>query len=116
MLTRHGESTVVILNATNGPLHNVTVATDLGLKGWRPFRVPERGSYNFEFELQPHTISLVRLSSHRRTALSVRATTANGKKLSSDQVYINYQGVVFALVSSDGVALQYTTKEMRSFT
>ena len=115
MVTRHGESAVVILNATNGPLHKVTVTTDLGLTGWWPFRVPESASYNFAFELQPDTVSLVRLSSHRPTALSVRATTANGKKLSSDQVYINYQGVVFALVSSDGITLQYTTKEMWSF-
>jgi hypothetical protein len=40
-------------------------------------------------------------------ALTVSATTAAGKKLSSDQVYVNYEGVVFTLVSSDGITLQY---------
>ena len=94
MVTRHGEPALVIRNATNGPLHDVTVTTDIG------------GPYCIS-ELQPHTVSRVRLSSHRPMALTVSATTAAGKKLSSDQVYVNYEGVVFTLVSSDGITLQY---------
>jgi len=40
-------------------------------------------------------------------ALNVSATTADGKVLSSEKIYIAWQGVVFALVSSDGITLQY---------
>jgi hypothetical protein len=94
MVTRHGEPAVVIRNATDRTLHGVSITTDVG------------GSYCIP-ELQPHNASSVRMSSHRPTALNVSATTADGKELSSEKVYIASQGVVFALVSSDGITLQY---------
>lgn len=93
-VTRHGEPAVVIRNATDGTLHGISITTDVG------------GSYCIP-ELQPHNASSVRMSSHRPTALNVSATTADGKELSSEKVYIASQGVVFALVSSDGITLQY---------
>jgi hypothetical protein len=70
MVTRHGEPAVVIRNATDGPLHEVSVTTDIG------------GPYYIS-QLQPHTVSRVRLSSHRPMALNVNATTANGKRFMS---------------------------------
>jgi hypothetical protein len=94
MVTRHGEPAVVIRNATDAALHKVNITTDVG------------GSYCIP-ELQPHNSSSVRMSSHRPMALNVSATTADGRELSSDKVYIASQGVVFALVSSDGITLQY---------
>jgi ribose/xylose/arabinose/galactoside ABC-type transport system permease subunit len=94
MVTRHGEPAVVIRNATDATLHNINITTDAG------------GSYCIP-ELQPHNTSSVRMSSHRPIALNVSATTAEGKQLSSDKVYLASQGVVFALVSSDGITLQY---------
>jgi ribose/xylose/arabinose/galactoside ABC-type transport system permease subunit len=94
MITRHGEPAVVIRNATDATLHKINITTDAG----RSYLIPE---------LQPHNTSTVRMSSHRPTALNVSATTAEGKQLSSDKVYISSQGVVFALVSSDGITLQY---------
>jgi hypothetical protein len=94
MVTRHGEPAVVIRNATDAPLHAISITTDIG------------GSYCIP-ELQPHSTSRVRVSSHRSMALNVSATTADGKELSSEKIYIAWQGVVFALVSSDGITLQY---------
>jgi len=94
MITRHGEPAVVIRNATDETLQRVSITTDIG------------ESYHIH-ELQPHHTSTVRVSSHRPMALNVGATTAAGKELSSENVYIASQGVVFALVSSDGITLQY---------
>ena len=94
MVTRHGEPAVVIRNATDRTLYRVSVTTDVG------------GSYRIP-ELQPHDASSVRVSSHRPMGLNVCATTADGKELSSEKVYIAGQGVVFALVSPDGITLQY---------
>jgi hypothetical protein len=94
MVTRHGEPVVVIRNATDAPLHAISITTDAG------------GSYSIP-ELRSHNASSVRMSSHRPMALNVSATTAEGKQLSSDKVYVASQGVVFVLVSSDGITLQY---------
>jgi len=93
MVTRHGEPAVVIRNATDETLQRVSITTDVG------------ESYRLH-ELQPHQTSTLRVS-HRPMALNVGATTASGKELSSEKVYIASQGVVFALVSSDGITLQY---------
>jgi hypothetical protein len=91
---RHGEPIVVIRNATDGTLHGIRIMTDVD------------GSY-YVPELEPHHTSRVRVSSHRAMALNVSATTADDKEFTSDKVYIASQGVVFALVSSDGITLQY---------
>src|SRR5215475_9549369 len=94
MVTRHGEPVVVIRNATDATLHKINITTDVG------------GLYCIP-ELHPHDASSMRMPSHRPMALNVSATTAEGKQLSSEKVYIASQGVVFALVSSDGITLQY---------
>jgi hypothetical protein len=94
MVTRHGEPAVVIRNATDATLHKINMTTDAGAS----YCIPE---------LRPHNVSSVRMSSHRPMALNVSATTAEGKQLSSDKLYVASQGVVFALVSSDGITLQY---------
>ena len=93
MVTRHGEPAVVIRNATDETLQRVSITTDVG------------ESYDIH-ELQPHHASTVRVS-QRPMALNVGATIAGGKELSSEKIYIASQGVVFALVSSDGITLQY---------
>jgi hypothetical protein len=94
MVTRHGEPAVVIRNATDETLQRVSITTDVG------------GPYQIH-ELQPHHTSTVRVSSHKPMALKVGATTAGGKELLSEKVDIASQGVVFVLVSSDGITLQY---------
>ena len=94
MVTRHGEPAVVIRNATDATLHKINITTD----GDESYCIPE---------LQPHKASSVRMSSHRPMALKVSTTTADGKQLSSDKIYIASHGVVFALISSDGITLQY---------
>src|SRR5690242_3808366 len=81
---RHGEPVVVVRNATEGTLHRISITTDVD------------GSY-YVPELKPHHTSSVRVSSHRAMALTVSATTADDKELSSDKIYIASQGVVFAL-------------------
>jgi hypothetical protein len=103
MVTRHNEPIVVIHNATDETLRSVFFQTDFhkSLDG-----VPGSESYGVH-ELQPHHTFPVRLSSHRSTALNVGAFTAGGKKLSSEEVHVASQGVLFALVSSDGITLQY---------
>ena len=103
MVTRHNEPIVVIHNATDETLRSVFFQTDFhkSLDG-----VPGSESYGVH-ELQPHHTFPVRLSSHRSTALNVSAFTAGGKKLSSEKVYVASQGALFALVSSDGITLQY---------
>jgi hypothetical protein len=58
-------------------------------------------------DFQPHHTWTERLESHRSTVLDVRGTTAGGKELSSEKVSVASQGVLFALVSSDGITLQY---------
>ena len=94
MVTRHGEPAVVIRNATDETLQQVSITTNIG----RSYRI---------HELQPHNTATVRVSSQRPMALNVGATTSGGKELSSEKVYVASQGVVFALVSSDGITLQY---------
>jgi len=103
MVTRHDEPIVVIHNATDETLRWASITTDFhrGLDG-----IPEGASYTVD-ELQPHHTWTERLSSHRLTVLDVRATTAGGKQLSSEKVSVASQGVLFALVSSDGITLQY---------
>src|SRR5436309_14044045 len=98
MVTRHDEPIVVIHNATDETLRWVSITTDFhrGLDG-----IPEGSSYTVD-ELQPHHTWTERLSSHRSTVLDVRATTA-GKELSSEKVSVASQGVLLALVSSDGI-------------
>ena len=103
MVMRHNEPIVVIHNATDETLRSVFFQTDFhtSIDG-----VPGAEGYSVH-ELQPHNTSMMRLSSHRSTALTMRAFTAGGKKLSSEKVDVASQGVLFALVSSDGITLQY---------
>lgn len=114
MVTRHDEPIVVIHNATDETLRRVSIQTDFHPTfiwrvptGFHPsfiWRVPTGETYSFE--LQPHQTVTQRLSSHRPTALNVEAITAGDKKLSSEKVYVASRGLVFALVSSDGITLQ----------
>ena len=103
MVTRHNEPIVVIHNATDETLRSVFFQTDFhtSIDG-----VPGAEGYSVR-ELQPHNTSMMRLSSHRSTALTMRAFTAGGKKLSSEEVHVASQGVLFALVSSDSITVQY---------
>lgn len=89
-----GEPAVVIRNATDETLQQVSTTTNIG----RSYRI---------HELQPHHTATVRVSSHRPMALNVGATTSGGKELSSEKVYVASLGAVLALVSSDGITLQY---------
>ena len=104
MVTRHDEPIVVIHNATDETLRSVFFQTDFHPTFIR--RIPATQGYSIN-ELQPHHTSTMRLSSHRPTGFKVNATTAGGKKLSSEKVNVESQGVVFALISSDGIKLQY---------
>jgi len=104
MVTRHDEPIVVIHNATDETLRSVFFQTDFHPTFIR--RIPATEGYSIN-ELQPHHTSTMRLSSHRPTGFKVNATTAGGKKLSSEKVNVESQGVVFALISSDGIKLQY---------
>ena len=104
MVTRHDEPIVVIHNATDETLRSVFFQTDFHPTFIR--RIPATEGYSIN-ELQPHHTSTMRLSSHRPTGFKVKATTAGGKKLSSEKVNVESQGVVFALISSDGIKLQY---------
>jgi hypothetical protein len=104
MVTRHDEPIVVIHNATDETLRSVCIQTDFHPTFIRRVPTGETNSFN---ELQPHHTSTMRLSSHRPTALNVDATKAGGKKLSSEKVNVASRDVVFALVSSDGIKLQY---------
>jgi hypothetical protein len=101
--TRHDEPIVVMHNHTDETLRWAGFQTDFhkSLDG-----IPGSESYSIN-ELQPHRTFTMRLSSNRPTGLNVNATTAGGKKLSSEKVYVASQGVLFALVSSDGITLQY---------
>jgi hypothetical protein len=103
MVPRHNEPIVVIHNATDETLQSVFFQTDFhtSLDG-----IPGGEGYGVH-ELQPHHTFPMRLSSHRSTALKLNAVTAGGKKLSSEAVYVASQGLLFALVSSDGITLQY---------
>ena len=103
MVTRHDEPIVVIHNATDETLRSVFFQTDFHPTFIR--RIPATEGYSIN-ELQPHHTSTIRLSSHRPTGFKVDATTAGGKKLSSEKVNVESQGVVFALISSDGIKLQ----------
>jgi hypothetical protein len=103
MVTRHDEPIVIIHNATDETLRLVSFQTDFHPTLIR--RIPTTESYGIN-ELQPHHTSTMRLSSHRPTGFKVDATTAGGKKLSSEKVYVAAHGIVFALVSSDGITLQ----------
>jgi len=103
MVTRHDEPMVVIHNATDKTLRGVSIQTDFHPTFIR--RVPTGETYSIN-ELQPHHTSTMRLSSHRPTGLKVDATTAGGKKLSSEKVNVASRDVVFALISSDGIKLQ----------
>ena len=102
-VTRHDEPIVVIHNTTDETLRGVNFQTDFhnSLDG-----IPGAVSYGIN-ELQPHDSFIMRLSSHRPTGLNVGATTAGGKKLSSEKVHVASHGVLFAVVSSDGITLQY---------
>jgi len=104
MVTRHDEPIVVIHNATDETLRSVFFQTDFHPTFIR--RIPATQGYSIN-ELQPHHTSTMRLSSHRPTGFKVNATTAGGKKLSSEKVNVESQGVVLALISSDGIKLQY---------
>jgi len=104
MVTRDDEPIVVIHNATDETLRSVFFQTDFHPTFIR--RIPATEGYSIN-ELQPHHTSTIRLSSHRPTGFKVDATTAGGKKLSSEKVNVESQGVVFALISSDGIKLQY---------
>jgi hypothetical protein len=103
MVTRDDEPIVVIHNATDETLRSVFFQTDFHPTFIR--RIPATEGYSIN-ELQPHHTSTIRLSSHRPTGFKVDATTAGGKKLSSEKVNVASQGVVFALISSDGIKLQ----------
>jgi len=103
MVTRHDEPMVVIHNATDKTLRGVSIQTDFHPTFIR--RVPTGETYSIN-ELQPHHTSTMRLSSHRPTGLKADATTAGGKKLSSEKVNVASRDVVFALISSDGIKLQ----------
>jgi hypothetical protein len=110
MVTRHDEPIVVIHNATDETLRWVSIQTDFHptwviLAPWFIRRVPKGATYSFN-ELQPHHTSTMRLSLHTPTGLKVDATTAGGKKLSSEKVNVASRDVVFALISSDGIKLQ----------
>ena len=100
---RQDEPIVVIHNTTDETLRGVNFQTDFhnSLDG-----IPGAVSYGIN-ELQPHDSFIMRLSSHRPTGFNVVATTAGGKKLSSEKVYVASHGVLFAVVSSDGIRLQY---------
>jgi hypothetical protein len=108
MITRHDRPIVVIHNATDETLRRVCMQTDFHksfhlIGGY----IPGSESYCIH-ELPPHQTFIVRLSSHRPTALNVDATTAGGKELPRKKVYVASQGVAFALVSSDGITLPQT--------
>ena len=103
MVTRHDEPIVVIHNATDETLRSVFFQTDFHPTFIR--RIPATEGYSIN-ELQPHHTSTMRLSSHRPTGFKVDATTAGGKKLSSEKVNVASRDVVFALISSDGIKLQ----------
>lgn len=100
---RHDEPIVVMHNHTDETLRWAGFQTDFhkSLDG-----IPGSESYSIN-ELQPHRTFTMRLSSNRPTGLNVNATTAGGKKLSNEKVYVASQGVLFALVSSGGITLQY---------
>ena len=108
IVTRHGGPTVVIHNATDETLPGVSITTDFH-KSYHIHGgyIPEVEGY-FIDKLQPHETLIDRMLSHRPMALTVRATTADGKELPSQKVYVAPQGVVFAWVSSDGITLQYS--------
>ena len=102
-VARHDEPIVVIHNTTDETLRGVSFQTDFhtSLDG-----IPGAAAYSID-ELQPHDSFIMRLSSHRPTGLNVVAATAGGKRLSSEKVYVASHGVLFAVVSSDGITLQY---------
>jgi hypothetical protein len=111
MVTRHDEPIVVIHNATDQTLRLVSFQTDFHPTLIR--RIPATESYGIN-ELQPHHTSTMRLSSNRPTGFKVDATTAGGKKLSSEKVYVAAHGIVFALVSSDGITVQSVRQYLSS--
>jgi hypothetical protein len=112
IVTRHDEPIVVIYNATDETLRRVCMQTDFHKSFHiRGGYIPGSESYCIH-ELQPHHTFIVRLSSHRPTALTVRATTADGKELPDEKVYVASPDVVFALVSSDGITLPRTVKDL----
>jgi hypothetical protein len=103
MVTRHDEPIVVVHNATDETLRSVCIRPDDTKNLWG---VPEVSVYCID-KLQPHQTSTVRLSSRRPTGLNVEAATAGGKEFSGKKIYVESHGVVFALVSFDGITLHY---------
>src|SRR5215831_12187995 len=85
MVTRHDEPIVVIHNATDETLRSVSFQTDFHPSFIR--RIPMTESYGTD-KLQPHQTFIQRLSSRRPTGFKVDATTAGGKRLSSEKVYV----------------------------
>jgi hypothetical protein len=106
MVTRHDRPAVVIRNGTDETLQRVMIRAELpksyhfprgyipGVEGW---------SIN---DLPPHDTFTARMSSHGPMALNLVATKRGGRELPSEKVNITSQGVVFALISSDGISLQ----------
>ena len=106
MVTRHDGPAVVIRNGTDETLQRVMIRAELpksyhfprgyipGVEGW---------SIN---DLPPHDTFTARMSSHGPMALNLVATKPGGRELPSEKVNITSQGVVFALISSDGITLQ----------
>ncbi len=110
MVTWHEEPIVVIHNATDETLRAVCIHTDFTKNPWS---VPGSATYCTN-ELEPHRTWTEQLSwtwterlLHKPTALNVDASKPGGKKLSSEKVNVASRDVVFALVSSDGIKLQY---------
>ena len=106
MVTRHDRPVVVIRNGTDETLQRVMIRAELpksyhfprgympGVEGWSILDLP------------PHDTFTARMSSHGPMALNLVATKPGGRELPSKKVNITSQGVVFALISSDGITLQ----------
>jgi len=107
MVTRHEEPIVVIHNATDETRRSVCIGSEFTKNLWG---VPEVSVYCTD--LQPHHTFIVRLLSHRETALEVEAITAGGKRLSSEKVNVASRDVVFALISADAITLPETVKNL----
>ena len=80
-------------NISATPVHAVRIKTDVG----ESYSVPD---------LPAHKSNRVHVSG-RPKALRVSATTEAGRDLSSEEIYVTSEGVVFALVSSDGITVDY---------
>ena len=92
-LAHSNQPAVVVRNATHGTISQVKIETDVS----ESYVIPE-----------------VPAQQSRRTKLSgkdkvlwIKATTLSNKILTSEKIYVTSEGIVFAIVSEDVIALDY---------